>query len=450
MSGRNRPTTLLFAASLLVSVASYAAEYSLDFTRAVALDAESPVLRRAEMAADVGTVPAVAVGDTLNLKLFGDVVLSARVAYALPASFAGGKAFSLVLGDGVSSSTFVESPDGLLMELRDIEADRLYNVAIRGGIASVEEIDLSLMRRGGCIEVDTPEPEDADDGSDVSTTTRRKLLSAVPGNPFDDNVVAPAPVTVDIMLVFDNGAQAWVEKSSKYSSITNFAIAQVAKMNQVLRNTDLHTNFWYRLVDVATVDGRWTVIDNTVLPTMRTGIMESSGIWSEVASRREACGADVVSLIIDTGSAYGTTGIGYITHGTTYNTWVNTYRSWCYSCCAIRSVENDYTLSHEVGHNMGLTHSPTLATWSKSGTFDYCNGYNFTGGDGKHYNTVMAYNYDKDYSDYIEIPYFSSPLHEYKGVPVGTADLSDCTRVLRQTCRGIADWHATTRSEERL
>ena len=428
---------------LVAAFASQAADYTLDFRDATPVASEAPVLRKAEMPLAVGQIPSVAVGDSLDLQLFDDVAVLVDVADTLP-EYLGGKAYSLTLGDGVCGSTLIENAEGLLLELRDIEACRLYSISVRDGRAYIEETDLSLARRGGCIEVETPELDADGEGSDAASTTKRRLLGAVPGNPFDDNIVAPAPVTVDIMLVFDIGAQTWVEKSTKYSSITNFAIAQVAKMNQVLRNTDLHTNFWYRLVDVATVDSRWTVIDKTVLPAMRTGIMESSGIWGEVATRREACGADVVSLIIDTGSAYGTTGIGYITHGTTYDKWVNSYRSWCYSCCAIRSVENDYTLSHEVGHNMGLTHSPTLANWSKSGTFDYCNGYNFTGGDGKHYNTVMAYNYDQYYSDYIEIPYFSSPLHTYAGVPVGTAISNDCTRALRQTCRGIADWHTQT------
>lgn len=429
---------------LAVAFASQAAEYTLDFRGAAQLAAEAPVTRRAEMPVAVGQIPSVAVGDTLNLQLFEDVALLANVTGVLPGSFLGGKSFSLTLEDGVFGSTLIENANGLFLELRDIGVDMRYSVSVRDGKAYIEETDLSLVRRGDCISLEAPELE-AEEESEAVPNTKRQLLG-VAGNPFDDNAVALAPVMVDIMLVFDNGARAWTESQEKYGgSITNFAIAQVAKMNQVLRNTDLHTNFWFRLVDVATVDGRWTKIDDTILPAMRTGVMNASGIWSEISARREACGADVVSLIVDTGSAYGTTGIGYITHGTSYNTWVNTYRTWCYSCCAIRSVENDYTLSHEVGHNMGLTHSPTLATWNKVGTFDYSNGYNITNAnDGKHYNTIMAYNYDRYFSDYIEIPYYSSPDYTFKGVPLGTAISNDCTRALRQTCIGIADWHTQT------
>ena len=387
---------------------------------------------------------ALAIGDAVAVTFADGVSYTLNVDAELP-SFVGARAFAAHIGDGVCGSSLVMSDTSFTVEVRDISESRLWRACVRDGKATVETVDLSSVRRGGCIEVEAPEPEIGE----VETAVNKKsaaLLSAVPGNPFDGNVVAPAPVMVDIMLVFDNGARAWAEAKAAYGgSITNFAVVQVAKMNQVLKNTDLHTNFWFRLVDVATVDGRWTKIDNTILPAMRTGVMNASGIWSEIAARREVCGADVVSLIVDTGSAYGTTGIGYITHGTSYNTWVNTYRTWCYSCCAIRSVENDYTLCHEVGHNLGLTHSPTLATWEKVGTFDYSNGYNITNAnDGKHYNTIMAYNYDRYFSDYIEIPYFSSPLHYYAGVPVGTAVSNDCTRALRQTCLGIADWHAQT------
>jgi hypothetical protein len=416
----------VFAAFLALTAA--AAEYTMD-----------------SRSADAASWP-LADGDTISFSIPGGGGRTLALAGA-SAPFGGARSFAAREVGGPFCATVVQSQGGVAVEYRDISENRLYRVRCGAdGNALIETVDLSTVGGGRCIEVETPEP--ATDAADATTgpNKAKSALSSVAGNPFDGNAVAPAPVMVDIMIVFDNGARAWTEANAAYGgSITNFAMAQVAKMNNVLRNTDLHTNFWFRLVDVATVDGRWTKIDNTILPAMRTGVMEASGIWSEIAARRETCGADVVSLMVDTGSAYGTTGIGYITHGTSYNTWANTYRTWCYSCCAIRSVDLEYTLCHEVGHNMGLTHSPTLSTWDKVGTFDYSNGYNITNAnDGKHYNTIMAYNYDRYFSDYIEIPYFSSPLHYYAGVPVGTAVSNDCTRALRQTCVGIADWHAQT------
>ncbi len=410
---------------------------------ACAVRAGEGLVRTAERPAEaVGwTQTAFAAGDVLVLRPFDGVELTLTILSELP-GFDGARTYAAALPDGMAGSTLVVGADGLYADVRDVAAARLYRIAVRNGVATAEEIDLTAVRRGGCIEAEPPDGAVDSTGAPAETARRATRLTAVAGNPFDDNVVAPAPVMVDIMLVFDNGARAWVESSAKYTSITNFAVAQVAKMNSVLLNTGLHTNFWFRLVDVMTVDTACKTIDNQILGTVKAGAESGEGVYGPIKERRAACGADLVSLMIDTGSAYGTTGIGYITHGTTYNTWLG-YRAWCYSCCAIRSVDLEYTLSHEVGHNMGLAHSPTLAGWKRPGTFDYSNGYNFTGGDKKHYHTIMAYNYDKYASDYIEIPYFSSPDHTYQGTVIGTVLSNDCTRALRETCAAFAAWHDT-------
>jgi len=438
-------TSAIAALALAIASCASASDFFCDFSGGgEALGFETPVVRRESLPAV--SLPGVAVGDRLSVRFSQDASYEIRLEGMLP-SFGGSKSFSGRDVGGLAFATAVESPGGLLVEVRDFSAGRLHRAVLRADSTVVEEVDLTALRGGGCIEVDVPGQEAGDEGAAAGTGSRKTdALLAVAGNPFDGNVVAPAPVTVDIMIVFDDGARAWTAANAAYGgSITNFAIAQVAKMNDVLRNTGLHTNFWFRLVDVAAVDGRWTKIDDTILPAMRAGVMGASGVWDGIASRRKACGADLVSLMVDTGSAYGITGIGYITHGTSYATWVNTYSTWCYSCCAIRSVDLEYTLCHEVGHNMGLAHSPTLATWSKPGTFEYSNGYNFTAAeDGRHYNTIMAYNYDRYFSDYVEIPYYSSPDYFFKGSPVGTAVSNDCTSALRQTCVGIADWHART------
>lgn len=414
---------------------------------ACAVRAGEGIVRTAERPAEaVGwTQTAFAAGDVLVLRPFDGVELTLTITDELP-GFGGARTYAAALPDGMAGSTLVVGADGLYADVRDVAAARLYRIAVRNGVATAEEIDLTAVRRGGCIEVEAPDEMVEPVDRPAETARRATRLAAVAGNPFDGNVVAPngAPVCVDIMLVFDNGARAWVEQQSMYSgSITNFAIQQVAKMNSVLVNTGLHTNFWYRLVDVMTVDTTYKVIDENILGIVKAGAESGDGPYGPIKEHRAACGADLVSLMIDTGSAYGTTGIGYITHGTTYNTWLG-YRAWCYSACAIRSVDLEYTLSHEVGHNMGLAHSPTLASWERPGTFDYSNGYNFWGKeDGKPYHTIMAYDQDVNYTGYREIPYFSSPDYTYQGTVIGTVLSNDCTRALRETCAAFAAWHDT-------
>ena len=431
---------LAFAFGFNASASEYLYDFSVEGER---LDFESPVLRHETL--PVARVPEIFVGDKLNIRFAHDASYVILIDGVM-SSFGDTTSFSCRDAAEQVFATAIASPDGFLLEVRDIAARRLFRAALRAEATVVEEVDLAALRHGGCIELEPPETDVVDVDADTGSKSAKRLL-AVAGNPLDDNVVAPAPVMVDIMLVFDNGARAWTEAKANYGgSITNFAMVQVAKMNKALENTGLHTNFWFRLVDVATVDGQWTTVGNDIVYAVRNGFENASGIWSELASRREACGADLVSLIIDTGSAYGTTGIGFITKGTSYEAWVSTYRTCSYTCCAIRAVDIDYTLLHEMGHNMGLAHSNTLSdSGAGKGTYPYANGYNFTAAqNGRRYNTIMAYFFDDTYSDYLEIPYFSSPDYIYKGSPVGTTLSNDCTRALRQTCRGIADRHAQT------
>ncbi len=95
---------MVLLSSALAALCAGASQYTLDFTAASALDAEAPVLRRAEMAASVGTVPAVAVGDTLNLKLFGDVEFALDIVSAPPAGIAGQ---SFIAKDALGSASAI-------------------------------------------------------------------------------------------------------------------------------------------------------------------------------------------------------------------------------------------------------------------------------------------------------------------------------------------------------
>ena len=394
-----------------------------------------------DAAGGAADVPAsLDVGDTIDLSLPGGDALVLSITAESP-GFGGRRAFLARVGDGPVASSVVLSDGRMYVEARNLAEGVLWKVSANADSVSAERSDLSKACRGGCIEVEAevevPEAVDAPTG----VRTARMLAKSV--HPFDDVEVAPAPVSIDMMLVFDNGAREWISGRSEYGGcITNFAVAQVARMNAVLENTGLQTNFWYRLVEVMAVDANMASITQNSLSTLKDGADSGEGPYGEVKTRRDACGADCVSLIIDTGSKTGTTGVGYTTKGTNAERWATAFREWCYSICAVRSVADEYTLSHEVGHNMGLAHSKTLDGWVKS-TYEYANGYNFEGSDGRKYHTIMAYDYDHaggSYTyGYVEIPYFSSPVHSYAGVPVGSAS-ADATRTLRSTCQHIAKW----------
>ena len=387
-------------------------------------------------------LPPLAVGDTVSLSLTDGLSPLALTIVSESHGFGGMRVYSARIGDGPLASSVLVSGDAVYIEARDLDSGVLHKVAVRNGETTVESVDLSKTSHGECIEVETPVETE-----EPTKAVRTRLMAS---NPFDDVVVAPAPVTIDMMLVFENGAREWIATQAAYGgSITNFAVMQIAKMNQVLENTGLHTNFWFRLVDIMSVDARVTAITADSTTTLKNGADSGEGPYGEVKTRRDACGADCVSLIVDTGKNYGTTGIGYTTKGTNAEGWATRFREWCYSVCAVRSVADSYTLSHEVGHNMGLTHSRTLNGWGKA-TFEYANGYNFTDSSGKKYHTIMAYDHDHPpdgngtmVGGYAETPYYSSPDYSLAdGTPVGS-ETANATLALRKTCSYIARWRDT-------
>ena len=236
---------------------------------------------------------------------------------------------------------------------------------------------------------------------------------------------------VDVLVAYETGAQAWVARNG---GMTNFAESAVQRMNAALANTKLDETFRFRLVGVIAVDDAQSDV-NQALAAVRNG----QGVWAAVHDKRDEVGADVVSLLIDNGSAYGTTGLGYSLEATNASAAAN-FSETPYNACLIRSVAISDTMTHETGHNLGCGHSNTQDADPGPQSFPYSSGYHFTGSDNVRYHTIMGYYTDGTFSDYKGIPFFSSPDYTYAGVPVGTASANDNTRVLRQTAAWAGNW----------
>ena len=73
-------TVLSLAIVPFISV--QAAKYTLDLRSATPESAEEPVLRRASMPVAIGTIPAVSVGDSIDLRLFDDVQFALSIVSA--------------------------------------------------------------------------------------------------------------------------------------------------------------------------------------------------------------------------------------------------------------------------------------------------------------------------------------------------------------------------------
>ena len=212
-----------------------------------------------------------------------------------------------------------------------------------------------------------------------------------------------------------------------------FSLDAVNRMNLAAQNSDIDLNF--RLVHAVTAN--YTHQDfNSDLMAITNG---NSG-FADIHDLREEYGADLVALLIDTGSAYGTTGLGWLLQN------YNGSPGYGFTASAIRSVEISHTLTHEVGHNLGAHHSKdqNSSPGPNDSLASYSAGWYFTGTNSTKYHTIMAYSSDGKGNYYYSAPMFSTPLLSYKGTVAGDSNDGDNSRLIRDTMGAIAGYRETT------
>ena len=233
-------------------------------------------------------------------------------------------------------------------------------------------------------------------------------------------VAAGEKPTVDVLVAFDNGAQAYV--SNKGLTLEAFAQAQIGKMNDVLVTNRLDRYYSYRLAGVCKVDGVYDNIDTA--PAL---IAAGAGAAVSLRTARELYGADTVTLLVDVS---GNT-LGNSSPLNSPND-VASQHECAFSVCSIRAVDigKQHTMIHENAHNMGCGHARAQSIINSP--FPYGRGYYFKDGNVTRH-TIMAYGGDNDASWY-----FSTSSSEF-GFTLGDAT-NDNARVLRETCGEVAKW----------
>ncbi|MBQ2625045.1 MAG: chitobiase/beta-hexosaminidase C-terminal domain-containing protein [Kiritimatiellae bacterium] len=236
----------------------------------------------------------------------------------------------------------------------------------------------------------------------------------------DDPEPPETPATVDVLVAYDNGAQAYV--ANKGVALSEFAATQIEKMNAVLATNRLDRYYSYRLAGVCKVNGVYDNIDTA--PAL---IAAGTGSAVSLRAARELYGADTVTLLVDvTGNTLGNSS------PLNYPYDVASQHECAFSVCSIRAVDTgkQHTMIHENAHNMGCGHARKQNIINSP--FEYGRGFYFKDGNVTRH-TIMAYGGDNDASWY-----FSTTSTEF-GFMLGDAT-NDNARVLRETCGEVAKW----------
>lgn len=337
---------LCLALLMLAAASAVASEIALDLrpravrTRGVAVsratqtEEEAGTLRQTVLDAGAASTGSLAVGDVLRLSVYDDVTLSLTLVAREEAPLARASFQAEVSGANWRDAVVTETDAGLLVTATDPASGLVYAVVSSDDRVTVREIDPHALPvvDGG---VRVPELDAVRDG----VPTKRSAAST-----------DQASTVVDMLVAYDRPAAAWAKANG--GGVTNLAQQCVARMNGALANNGLDAAFRFRLVGVMAVDADG---DGSLNDTLNK-VTQKTGAWAAVSAMRDAVGADVVSTMVDTGSAYGTTGLGWSLTQTTESGMRN-FSEHAYNVLSVRAAAQSHVMAHETGHNMGAGHA---------------------------------------------------------------------------------------------
>ncbi|MEM7246682.1 MAG: PKD domain-containing protein [Acidobacteriota bacterium] len=205
---------------------------------------------------------------------------------------------------------------------------------------------------------------------------------------------ADSKVVIDLLVVYSTEALAW---AGGVAEIEALAQASVDNSNSAFINSDMSLR--YRLVHVAPVaysTGGDTSTDLDFVEADPT-----------VAMLRDAYGADMVSILVDTPDSCG--------NGNVQRSPGLGFEDDAFQATDVDCAVGNMTFAHEHGHNLGMEHNPEdTDTTTTEASLPWSFGHYENGV----FRTVMSYSAQCT----IRCPrtaHYSSPAHFQDGLPVG-------------------------------
>lgn len=219
-------------------------------------------------------------------------------------------------------------------------------------------------------------------------------LSAAPGNLLlAPNEAAAEPPVIDVLVLYTTAAAMAAGGRDRIENQIRLAESQ---MNAAL----VYSKVSPRVSVVAMIE--ITYNETGAVATDLNNLLLNVGPFSGVARLRDQWGADLVTLIVNTG---GNCGVAYMMSPVS-----PLFAPHAYSVVKLDCATTILTFSHELGHNLGCQHERESAT--RPGAFSYSHGYVLKGV----FRTIMGL-YDDPGTP--RMPYYSNPLVFIDGRPAG-------------------------------
>ena len=362
--------------------------------RGIGLDDVSVVRQRA-VAIDLdpvgGTRGALPPAPRLRLSLFDDVDLVAAF-QRVEAGRHGTAWIGTIEGEPLSQVVLAVVAGEMTGSI--VMPGRAYDVQpAGGGVHLVREIDDRLTLGDGVVQV----------GGDAAEE-RRGAAAPAAGDQAGYPSASDDPGFIDVLVVYTSEVKS---KRGGEASTLSMIDAAVAEANQAYQNSQIGTRL--RLVGTAEVDYAGSGDLGSDLSAIRS---TSDGRMDEIHALRNALGADLVSLVVETDPKY--CGMAYVLT----NPSSSSSASSAFSVVR-RSCMTSYTFAHELGHNLGLQHDWYMT--ASAGAYRYSHAHIDPDGG---FRTIMSY---PDLCSALgrfctRIAYFSNPNVRSANRPIGVPE----------------------------